>query len=98
MIRIEPNESGAKPRRKTTATKTAAKPPAAPAATSDKIDALVALLRRPEGVTLDEGAKVTGWQPHSVRARIGSNIAKTMGLAVTREVVEGRGRVYRIAP
>jgi hypothetical protein len=92
MIRIEAAEPAAKPRR---AAKTAATPPPAP---NGRLDTLLALLRRPEGVTLDEGAAATGWKPHSVRARIGSDISKRMGLAVSREIVEGRGRVYRIAP
>jgi hypothetical protein len=92
MIRIEAAEPAAKPRR---AAKTATTPQPAP---KGGLETLLALLRRPEGVTLDEGAKATGWKPHSVRARIGSNIAKGRGLAVSREIVEGRGRVYRIAP
>ena len=41
--------------------------------------------------------KATGWQPHSVRGAISGALKKKLGLAVTSEKVEGRGRVYRIA-
>jgi len=32
-----------------------------------KQDAVIAMLRRPEGATIDEVASVTGWQRHTVR-------------------------------
>ena len=39
----------------------------------------------------------TGWQPHTVRGALAGALKKKLGLAVTSEKVEGRGRVYRIA-
>ncbi len=39
----------------------------------------------------------TGWQAHSVRGAISGALKKKLGLSVTSETVEGRGRVYRIS-
>jgi hypothetical protein len=58
---------------------------------------LIDLLRRKEGATLAEAVKATGWQPHSVRGAISGTLKKKLGLAVTSEKVEDRGRVYRVA-
>ncbi len=58
---------------------------------------LVELLRRKEGATIAQAVKATGWQPHSVRGAISGTLKKKLGLAVTSDKVEGRGRVYRIA-
>ena len=58
---------------------------------------LVDLLRHKEGATIAEAVKATGWQPHSVRGAISGTLKKKLGLAVTPENVEDRGRVYRVA-
>lgn len=57
---------------------------------------LVAMLRQPEGASLDEIVAATGWQAHTVRGAIAGALKKKLGLTVTSEKVEGRGRVYRI--
>lgn len=62
-----------------------------------KIDQVVALLRRPEGATIDSMRAVTGWQAHSVRGALSGTIKKKLGLAISSEAAED-GRVYRIAP
>jgi hypothetical protein len=56
---------------------------------------VIALLRRPEGVTVDEVRAVTGWQPHTVRGVFSGALKKKLGLAVIA-AKEERGRVYRI--
>ncbi len=58
---------------------------------------LIEMLRRPNGATIEQMTAKTGWQPHSVRGAISGTLKKKLGLAVTSETVEGRGRVYRIA-
>ncbi len=58
---------------------------------------LIEMLRAPEGATIAEIVAVTGWQPHTVRGAIAGALKKKLGLDVTSEKVEGRGRVYRIA-
>jgi hypothetical protein len=57
---------------------------------------LIAMLTNKTGATVDEIAKAFGWQPHTVRGAIAGALKKRLGLTVTSEKVEGRGRVYRI--
>ena len=57
---------------------------------------VIALLRRPEGATIDEIRAATGWQPHTVRGMFSGALKKKLGLAVV-PTKEERGRVYRIA-
>ena len=59
--------------------------------------ALIAMLRAPEGATIEEITTATGWQAHTVRGAIAGALKKKLGLDVTSEKVEGRGRIYRIA-
>lgn len=62
-----------------------------------KIARLIALLGMENGATISDLTKATGWQAHSVRGAISGTLKKKLGLRVTSEPVEGRGRVYRIA-
>jgi hypothetical protein len=57
---------------------------------------VIALLRRPEGATVDEVRAATGWQPHTVRGVFSGALKKKLGLAIVG-AKEERGRVYRIA-
>jgi hypothetical protein len=61
-----------------------------------KQDAVVAMLRRPEGATVDEVASATGWQRHTVRGVFSGTLKKKLGLTLA-SAQEERGRVYRIA-
>src|SRR5215469_4532344 len=61
-----------------------------------KQDTVIAMLRRPEGVTVDEVASATGWQRHTVRGVFSGTLKKRLGLALA-SATEERGRVYRIA-
>ncbi|MEW5727843.1 MAG: DUF3489 domain-containing protein [Pseudomonadota bacterium] len=61
-----------------------------------KQEALVAMLKRPEGASIEEISTAFGWQAHTVRGAIAGALKKKLGLEVTSEKVEGRGRVYRI--
>lgn len=58
---------------------------------------LIDLLSRKNGAAIDEIIAATGWQAHSVRGAISGSLKKKLGLTVTSEAIEGRGRVYRIA-
>jgi hypothetical protein len=60
-----------------------------------KQDEVIAMLRRPEGVTVDEVASVTGWQRHTVRGVFSGTLKKKLGLTLA-SAQEERGRVYRI--
>ncbi len=57
---------------------------------------LIDLLKRKKGATIGEIVEATGWQAHSVRGAISGALKKKLGLAVTSDPVEKRGRVYRI--
>lgn len=59
-------------------------------------EALLGLLRRPEGATVAEMQEATGWQPHSVRGALSGLIGKKLGHKVASTKEDGRGRVYRI--
>ena len=50
----------------------------------------------PDGASIDEIIAATGWQPHTVRGAIAGALKKKLGLTVTSDKVEGRGRVYRL--
>ncbi len=57
---------------------------------------LIAMLRAPEGATIAEIVAATGWQPHTVRGAMAGALKKKLGLEVTSEKVEGRGRIYKL--
>lgn len=59
--------------------------------------AMIDLLKRPKGANIADLMEATGWQAHSVRGAISGTLKKKLGLTVTSEAVEGRGRVYRIS-
>ncbi|MBV8493156.1 MAG: DUF3489 domain-containing protein [Alphaproteobacteria bacterium] len=61
-----------------------------------KQDVVIAMLRQPEGATVDEVASVTGWQRHTVRGVFSGSLKKKLGLTLA-SAKEERGRVYRIA-
>ena len=61
-----------------------------------KEDVVIAMLRQPEGATVDEVASVTGWQRHTVRGVFSGSLRKKRGLTLA-SAKEERGRVYRIA-
>jgi len=61
-----------------------------------KQDEVIAMLRRPEGATVDEVATATGWQRHTVRGVFSGTLKKKLGFTIA-SAKEERGRVYRIA-
>ena len=60
-----------------------------------KQDGVIAMLRRPEGATVDEVASATGWQRHTVRG-VSGTLKKKLRFTIA-SAKEERGRVYRIA-
>jgi hypothetical protein len=63
-----------------------------------KQDMMIGMLRRPKGATVPEVVEAMGWLPHTVRGAIAGALKKRLGLEISSEKVEGRGRVYRITP
>ncbi len=67
-----------------------------PARGGTKQAILIEMMSHPKGVTIADLEKAIGWQAHSIRGAISGGLKKKLGLNVTSEKVEGRGRVYRI--
>ena len=61
-----------------------------------KQEEVIAMLRRPEGATVDEVVHATGWQRHTVRGVFSGTLKKKLGLTLASSKEE-RGRVYRVA-
>jgi hypothetical protein len=68
---------------------------ASPRATS-KLAQVITMLRTAKGATIEELARATDWQTHSVRGAISGALKKKFGLKVTSEKADGV-RTYRIA-
>jgi hypothetical protein len=62
---------------------------------SSKQDSVLALLRRPQGVTIDALAKATGWQRHSIRGFLAGTVRKKLKLPLLSEKINGV-RTYRL--
>lgn len=60
-----------------------------------KLAALVGLLEREGGATVEEMAAATGWQPHSIRGVMSGMLAKKFEMQIVSEKIEGRDRTYR---
>ncbi len=77
-------------------------PAAAKASTEPKVREgskqaqLITMLQTPDGATIAEIAAAFGWQLHTVRGAIAGALKKKLGLDVTSEKIDGRGRVYRL--
>ncbi len=83
----------------TTPAAEADQPPSAPSTRANTKQALlIAMLQRPEGCTIAEAMEATGWLSHTVRGALAGALKKRLGLEITSEKVEGRGRVYRVGP
>ena len=89
-----PADAGAKPARSGKAGKS--KPKARGTRADSKQAKLIAMLKTARGATIDEIVKALDWQPHTVRGAMAGALKKKLGLSITSEKVEGRGRVYRI--
>lgn len=67
---------------------------AARVASPTKTDAVISLLRRLEGASIEEIMAATGWQRHSVRGALAGAVKKKLGSAVQSELADGVRR-YR---
>ena len=89
-------KTAAKPRRKARKASVAkSKEPAAPS--QSKQEAVIKMLRRKSGVTIDDIVAETGWQRHSVRGFFSGLIKKKLKLPLVSEVSNDGVRRYHIA-
>lgn len=58
---------------------------------------VIAMLKRPEGATIQQICQVTKWQSHTVRGSMAGALKKKLGLVITSEKTEGGDRTYHIA-
>jgi len=58
---------------------------------------LIEMLRAPDGATIAEITKATGWQSHTARGSMSGALKKRLGLTITSEKDGDRGRIYKIA-
>ena len=65
--------------------------------TGTKQAQLIAMLKAPEGASVEEIVATFGWQLHTVHGAIAGTLKKKLGLQVASDTIEGRRRVYRIA-
>jgi len=92
-----------KARRRGTASKVAAKKapqqkrtqPNASVRENSKLAAVIAMLRRKEGATIEQLMKATGWQAHSVRGAMSGALKKKFGLTISSTKADGV-RIYRV--
>jgi hypothetical protein len=76
--------------------KLAAKASQPEAREGSKKSAVLELLRRKEGATGAEIAKITKWQPHTIRGFISGTASKKMKLAVESTKNDQGERVYKV--
>ena len=62
-----------------------------------KQDAVLDLLKRPDGATLDDLTEATQWQKHSVRGFLSHTVKKRLRMRLLSEKLENGDRRYRIS-
>jgi hypothetical protein len=96
----EPRVASAKAKsgKKATPAKKAAKPAKTEsgARQGSKTEHVLELLKRPNGATLQNLMKATGWQAHSVRGFLSGTVGKKMGLEVMSTKDESGERTYSL--
>ncbi|RDC68971.1 DUF3489 domain-containing protein [Rhodovulum sp. 12E13] len=64
--------------------------------TGTKQAMLIEMLRAEGGATIDEIVAALDWQAHTARGAMSGALKKKLGLTITSEKIERRGRAYRI--
>jgi hypothetical protein len=57
---------------------------------------VIEMLRRPEGATVAEIVEATEWASHTTRGFMAGALKKKLGLTITSQTDDRRGRVYRL--
>ena len=64
---------------------------------NSKQAALIKMLQRPDGTTIQQVMESTGWQAHTVRGTFAGALKKKLGLNIVSEKIATGEWVYRIA-
>jgi Protein of unknown function (DUF3489) len=67
-----------------------------PASSRTKIELIILQLQQPEGASLAELAKLSGWREPSVRAALARDLPRRRGVSFTSNLVDGVRR-YQLA-
>jgi hypothetical protein len=78
-----------------TVAKKTTRPPRKERGGNSKTARVIALLRRPQGATLQVIMRATGWQSHSVRGFLSGQLKKKLGLKIRSAKRDGQ-RVYSV--
>jgi hypothetical protein len=70
---------------------------AMPVRKESKLEAIIQLLSRPEGATIDDMVAATGWQKHTIRSALSYALAKKRGYQIVSDKPQGEQRIYKIA-
>jgi hypothetical protein len=62
-----------------------------------KLAQLEAMLRRPNGATVEQISKSLAWQAHTVRGVMSGTLKKKQGLTITNQRTDDGRRLYRIS-
>lgn len=69
---------------------------AMPVKRETKLQALIMLLEREEGATIEDMIVATGWQKHTIRSALSHALAKKRGYQIVSEKPANGIRVYKI--
>ena len=70
---------------------------AMPVRKESKLEAIIQLLSRPEGATIDDMVAATGWQKHTIRSALSHALAKKRGYEIVSDKPQSEQRIYKIA-
>jgi Protein of unknown function (DUF3489) len=68
-----------------------------PTVPGQKRDAVLRLLRRRSGATMEDLRGATGWLPYTIRGYLSGYVRKRMGFAVVREKNAAGEFTYRVS-
>lgn len=69
---------------------------AMPVRKESKLEAIIQLLSRLEGATIDDMVATTGWQKHTIRSALSHALAKKRGYEIVSDKPKDGLRIYKI--
>ena len=69
---------------------------AMPVRKESKLEAIIQLLSRSEGATIDDMVAATGWKKHTIRSALSHALAKKRGYQIVSDKPKGEPRIYKI--